>query len=59
MLNEENYRYLYGKLNVKKIPKDISNKLNSGEEFTKEEEEIIKEIIEKDIESNSYQSPEL
>lgn len=52
MLNEEHYRYLYGKLNVNKIPKNISSKLDSGKEFTKEEEEIIKEIIEKDIEQN-------
>ena len=52
MLSEENYRYLYGKLNVKKIPKDISNKLDSGEDFTEAEETLIKDIIEKDIEQN-------
>ena len=38
MLSIEDYRYLYGKLNVKKIPKDISNKLDSGEDFTEEED---------------------
>lgn len=56
MLSTEDYRYLYGKLNVQKIPKDISNKLDSGEDFTEEEKTLIKDIIEKDIESNSYQS---
>ena len=45
MLSVEEYRYLYGKLNICKIPKNISEKLDDGEEFTLEEEQMIKQLI--------------
>lgn len=45
MLSMEEYRYLYGKLNISKIPLNILNKINEGEEFTDEEEKIIRQLI--------------
>lgn len=45
MLSVEEYRYLYGKLKTSKIPKDIMEKINGGEEFTLEEEQVIKQLI--------------
>lgn len=45
MLSAEEYRYLYGKLNVSKIPYDIMEKIHEGEEFTEEQEKVIKQLI--------------
>lgn len=51
-LTEKDYQYLYGKLTDphKKLPPDIFQKMMDGEDFTKEEECIIKQIIQKDRE---------
>lgn len=51
MMSAEEYQYLYGKLNMSKIPQNISEKINNGEEFTDEEEKVIKRIIHEDKEA--------
>lgn len=51
-MTAKDYQYLYGKLTDphKKLPPDIFQKMMDGEDFTKEEECIIKQIIQKDRE---------
>lgn len=56
MLSLEEYRYLYGKLNTSKIPSNIMNKINEGEEFSKEEENVIKQLICEDKKLNKLKS---
>lgn len=47
-LTSADYRYLYGKLNTSKLPKDLFDKAMCGGEFTDDEEDRIKRIIEED-----------
>lgn len=48
ILSADDWRFIYGKLQTSKIPKDILKKLEYGDDFTLEEEKQIKEIIEKE-----------
>lgn len=47
-LTSADYHYLYGKLNSLKRPEGIRKKVMSGNGFTKEDEKVIKRIIEED-----------
>lgn len=49
MLSPDEYGYLYGKLKVEKIPKHIMEKIHVGENFTQEEEILIKKLILDDL----------
>ena len=49
MLSADEYGYLYGKLKVEKIPKHIMEKIHIGEDFTEEEEILIKKLIHDDM----------
>lgn len=48
ILSADDWRFIYGKLKITKIPSGIYEKLECGDDFTLEEEKQIKEIIEKE-----------
>lgn len=48
IMTPDDYRFLYGKLESSKVPKDIHEKIMEGEELNEEEETRIKTIIEKE-----------
>ena len=46
IMSTDDYKFLYGKLESSKIPKDIYTKIMEGEDLNAEEETRIKDIIE-------------
>lgn len=44
-MTADDYVFLYSKLDMKKIPKDIQSKILTGDEFTESEEKRLQVII--------------
>lgn len=53
-MTPEEYQYLYGQMvdTEKKIPPYIYKKIMEGEEFTKEEEDVVADIVRLDMVQN-------
>lgn len=50
IMSNEDYQFMYAKIETYKIPDDILAKIMTGEDFNEEEEIRMKEIIEKERE---------